>query len=167
MVGWFLRIPTFPAVTHLQEVTWFRLQVTDRQITDVPNGNLVNCQCCPKKTNLWLSWCCRMFVTYCSRCVLIHQYKVGECRIFAYLCRSEHRWTLNSFRLLFEGTMPYLTFSEKGTSSTQECPGWDNMLLPRRVFVPLGGCEPKNRGKTPKWMVKIMENPMHKWMIWG
>ena len=24
----------------------------------------------------------------------------------------------------------------------------------------------KNRG-TPKWMVKIMENPMSKWMIWG
>ena len=25
----------------------------------------------------------------------------------------------------------------------------------------------KNRGKPPKWMVKIMENPMNKWMIWG
>ncbi len=24
----------------------------------------------------------------------------------------------------------------------------------------------KNRG-TPKWMVKVMENPMNKWMIWG
>ena len=24
----------------------------------------------------------------------------------------------------------------------------------------------KNKG-TPKWMVKIMENPMNKWMIWG
>ena len=24
----------------------------------------------------------------------------------------------------------------------------------------------KNRG-TPKWMVKIMENPMNKWKIWG
>ena len=24
----------------------------------------------------------------------------------------------------------------------------------------------KNSG-TPKWMVKIMENPMNKWMIWG
>ena len=24
----------------------------------------------------------------------------------------------------------------------------------------------KNNG-TPKWMVKIMENPMNKWMIWG
>ena len=24
----------------------------------------------------------------------------------------------------------------------------------------------KNRG-TPKWMVKIMENTMNKWMIWG
>ncbi len=22
-------------------------------------------------------------------------------------------------------------------------------------------------GKPPKWMVKIMENPMNKWMIWG
>ena len=25
----------------------------------------------------------------------------------------------------------------------------------------------KNRGFSPKWMVKIMENPMNKWMIWG
>ncbi len=25
---------------------------------------------------------------------------------------------------------------------------------------------PKIGGKTPKWMVKIMENPMNKWMIW-
>ena len=24
----------------------------------------------------------------------------------------------------------------------------------------------KNSG-TPKWMVKIMENPMNKWMTWG
>ena len=24
----------------------------------------------------------------------------------------------------------------------------------------------KNMGKPPKWMVKIMENPMNKWMIW-
>ena len=22
-------------------------------------------------------------------------------------------------------------------------------------------------GGTPKWMVKIMENPMNKWVIWG
>ena len=32
------------------------------------------------------------------------------------------------------------------------------------------GCWTKNRGGktgTPKWMVKIMENPMNKWMIWG
>ena len=25
----------------------------------------------------------------------------------------------------------------------------------------------KNSGKKTKWMVKIMENPMNKWMIWG
>ena len=25
----------------------------------------------------------------------------------------------------------------------------------------------KNKGGPPKWMVKIMENPMNKWMIWG
>ncbi len=29
------------------------------------------------------------------------------------------------------------------------------------------GCWTKNRGGPPKWMVKIMENPMNKWMIWG
>ena len=31
----------------------------------------------------------------------------------------------------------------------------------------LYGCQPKNRGKTPKWMVKIMENPIKHGMIWG
>ena len=25
---------------------------------------------------------------------------------------------------------------------------------------------PKNNG-TPRWMMKIMENPMNKWMVWG
>jgi len=29
------------------------------------------------------------------------------------------------------------------------------------------GVEPKIGEKNPKWMVKIMENPMTKWMIWG
>ncbi len=30
------------------------------------------------------------------------------------------------------------------------------------------GCQPKNRRiLPPKWMVKIRENPMNKWMIWG
>ena len=27
--------------------------------------------------------------------------------------------------------------------------------------------ELKIGGKPSKWMVKIMENPMNKWMIWG
>ncbi len=32
----------------------------------------------------------------------------------------------------------------------------------------LCGCWTKNRGKKkPKWMMKMMENPMNKWMIWG
>jgi len=26
---------------------------------------------------------------------------------------------------------------------------------------------PKIGGKPPKWMVKIMENPINPWMIWG
>ena len=25
----------------------------------------------------------------------------------------------------------------------------------------------KNRGGPPKWMVKVMENPINPWMIWG
>ena len=25
----------------------------------------------------------------------------------------------------------------------------------------------KNRGKIPKWMVYIVENPIFEWMIWG
>ena len=29
------------------------------------------------------------------------------------------------------------------------------------------GVEPKIGVKPPKWMVKIMENPMNKWTIWG
>ena len=31
----------------------------------------------------------------------------------------------------------------------------------------LPGVEPKIERKPPKRMVKIMENPMNKWMIWG
>ena len=27
-------------------------------------------------------------------------------------------------------------------------------------MVTICGCQPKNRGKNPKWMVKIMENPI-------
>ena len=38
-----------------------------------------------------------------------------------------------------------------------------NMCL-KSLFI--YGCQPKNSGKTPKWMVKIMENPMNKFMIW-
>ena len=35
---------------------------------------------------------------------------------------------------------------------------------PCRVYMDVS----KNRGiYPPKWMVKIMENPMNKWMIWG
>ena len=34
-------------------------------------------------------------------------------------------------------------------------------------FLPYMGVEPNIGGKPPKWMVKIMENPMNKWMIWG
>ena len=38
----------------------------------------------------------------------------------------------------------------------------------RQVFLSRYGCWTKNRGcLPPKWMVKIMENPMNKWMIWG
>ena len=29
------------------------------------------------------------------------------------------------------------------------------------------GWKSKNRGVSPKWMVKIMENPIVEWMIWG
>ena len=43
--------------------------------------------------------------------------------------------------------------------------GWNNpLLLARGIY----GCWTKHRGIfPPKWMVKIMENPMNKWMIWG
>ena len=37
----------------------------------------------------------------------------------------------------------------------------------RCFFYKWCGCQPKNRGGPPKWMVKMMENPMNKWMIWG
>ena len=39
----------------------------------------------------------------------------------------------------------------------------------RSIYIPwlLLGCFRKIVGKPPKWMVKIMKNPMNKWMIWG
>ena len=33
-------------------------------------------------------------------------------------------------------------------------------------YIYIYGCFQKILGKPPKWMVKIMENPMNKWMIW-
>ena len=42
--------------------------------------------------------------------------------------------------------------------------GGSNGLKHRGVYM---GVEPKIGGKTPKWMVKIMENPIFQWMIWG
>ena len=41
-------------------------------------------------------------------------------------------------------------------------------ILPSKQWK-VYGCWTKNRGiwKPPKWMVKIMEHPMNKWMIWG
>ena len=58
-----------------------------------------------------------------------------------------------------------------GKSSTQKCLGREGicdrslvrvLLWPQKV-----GGTPKIGGFPPKWMVKIMENPMYKWMIWG
>ena len=39
----------------------------------------------------------------------------------------------------------------------------------RKIFLNLclNWVFPRIGGKPPKWMVKIMENPMNKWMIWG
>ncbi len=42
--------------------------------------------------------------------------------------------------------------------------GWDVVGM---FLASIYGCWTKNRGGfPPKWMVKIMENPMIKWMIW-
>ncbi len=38
---------------------------------------------------------------------------------------------------------------------------------PNKLLAPYIRVFPKIGGKPPKWMVKIMENPMNKWMIWG
>ena len=41
-------------------------------------------------------------------------------------------------------------------------------MLQKLVFMWVYlGVNPKIGGKPPKWMVKIMENPMNKWMLWG
>ena len=39
------------------------------------------------------------------------------------------------------------------------------VIVPRKVSLTIW-MFPKIGGKPPKWMVKIMENPMNKWMIW-
>ncbi len=58
------------------------------------------------------------------------------------------------------------------TSSTIMAGLWINSLGFYGLSIELRsdmGVEPKNRGveNHPKWMVKIMENPMNKGMIWG
>ena len=40
-----------------------------------------------------------------------------------------------------------------------------NLMMPMNFGFNMGVS--KYRGGPPKWMVKIMENPMNKWMIWG
>ena len=43
-----------------------------------------------------------------------------------------------------------------------------NLILPLLIgFMNQMGVNPKIGGNALKWMVKIRENPMKKWMIWG
>ena len=45
---------------------------------------------------------------------------------------------------------------------------WNGLRLEKDVpNTDYMGVEPKIRGNTPKWMVKIMENPIQDGMIWG
>ena len=52
--------------------------------------------------------------------------------------------------------------SHEGFHEAKDC------YISLKAMIRRYGCQPKNRGSfPPKWMVKIMENPMYKWMIWG
>ena len=56
-----------------------------------------------------------------------------------------------------------------GCESFKRPVGQDDQWMDGKVEKGSYGCWTKNRGRflPPKWMVKIMENPMNKWMIWG
>ena len=56
-----------------------------------------------------------------------------------------------------------LTIGRATSSPSNDVPAKHTTLYPFHL-INMGVS--KNRG-TPKWMVKIMENPMNKWMIWG
>ena len=43
----------------------------------------------------------------------------------------------------------------------------ESQVLPGRRVADVKMGVSKNRGKPPKWMVKIMEKPIFQWMIWG
>ena len=55
-------------------------------------------------------------------------------------------------------------FDGKGTlSELQQLDVRDNQCNQKQLYIWMF---PEIGGKPPKWMVKIMENPMNKWMIW-
>ena len=59
--------------------------------------------------------------------------------------------------------------SSPGEEEGERCRNWLEGSLP--ALLKSGRCwymdVSKNRGKPPKWMVKIMENLFNPWMIWG
>jgi len=57
--------------------------------------------------------------------------------------------------VLTAGSPPAITHEKKGHIHGKTKPNLQTWVFP------------KIGGKNPKWMVKIMENPMNKWMIWG
>ena len=115
MVGWFYRLkkhlsqlwickrhPWRPMKWHdsfsrkATELVVFFVQRSKVTLTDNMFETWWMSMLCPKKNELWLSWC-RMFVTYCS-CVLLHLYALGESRNFAVLNIVGGLWI--PFRLL-------------------------------------------------------------------
>ena len=66
------------------------------------------------------------------------------------------------------------TIKSRGVRPSRgRAPGREATLMPvgmegiKATAEGMYGCWTKNRGFPPKWMVKIVENPMNKWMIWG
>ena len=82
-------------------------------------------------------------------------------RIGKYVRSTPHPVTVTTRIITFLVGNPY-------KPSFATVTGWG--VDPRNMWIHSCscGCQPQNRGVyLPKWMVKIMENPMNKWMIFG
>ena len=84
--------------------------------------------------------------------------------LLRFTCDSSSKWWIPNFML---GNMAWNGSIKRGPkrlilSHGDAPPSKGRKMWQLKIWV-----FPKIGGKPPKWMVKIMEIPMSKWMIWG